>query len=201
VKHPEAPSWSIPKNTDWNILKVLEADEFLAPDNLLQTPSPNFVYHYQSRLKDPGKYDFAKQQKPVASDKVHPKLAYHMERGTATLAITNYYEGLPADRVLPIAGIIREAPDPRDSEVRDGPVAIELLGSSSVSPVFARRSTSSSSNTSSTLTGGGFPNETLDQTDHTRSHQGNSRRRLGERHKESAASSPAKCLPRQRHFK
>jgi hypothetical protein len=38
----------------------------------------------------------------------------HMERGTDTPANRLYYRDMPDDVVLPIAGLIREEPDPRD---------------------------------------------------------------------------------------
>ena len=45
----------------------------------------------------------------------------HLKNGSETPANRLYYKDMPDNRRLPIAGIIRESPDPRDSEVRESP--------------------------------------------------------------------------------
>ena len=53
--------------------------------------------------------------------KVHPKLLAHIAKGTATPANRLYYRGMPEKRVLPLAGIVRDKPDPRDLLDETGP--------------------------------------------------------------------------------
>jgi len=108
-------AWSDPKSPEWDVIRVLNSDECLAPDPLLKLPPRNYSYiDSNNRLKDPGKYAMHKESKPD-----HPKLQAHIKNGTDTPANRLYYKDMPPNRCLPIAGIIREAEDPRDSIVRD----------------------------------------------------------------------------------
>ncbi len=110
-----AQSWNIPGHPDWDIQRVLQSDECLAPDRLLKLPRDNHSYiDSNGKLKDPDKYVFVK-----GYEEPHPKLTEHIKKGTDTPALTLYYRDLPRDQILPIAGVIRDAPDQRDSVVRE----------------------------------------------------------------------------------
>jgi hypothetical protein len=111
------PSWSDPKSPDWDVARFLASDECLVPDSLLERPLRNYTYiDNNGRLKNPHKYTIVKEEK-----KPHPKLAAHIKNGTDTPANRLYYKDMPRKRVAPMAGIIRETPDPRDPVVR-GPL-------------------------------------------------------------------------------
>lgn len=111
---PKRPFWADHKSDNFDVLRFLEADEFLSPDTLGQFPQPNHTYiDSQGRLKDPHRYATA----PVPRTKTqpeHPKLTAHRKNGTVTPMNYLYYKDMPKHRVLPLAGIIRDTPDPRD---------------------------------------------------------------------------------------
>lgn len=99
--------WMDPKSDNWDVLRVIASDFCLATDPLLRRPSPNHTYiDSKGRLKDPHKYSNdhnSKEKRPS-----HPKLQAHIDNGTATPGLYTYYAGMPHDRSLPIAGVIRE---------------------------------------------------------------------------------------------
>jgi len=104
-------TWADPKSPEWDVIRVLNSDDCLAPDSLLKIPNPNYSYIDSiGKLKDPYKYAVEKQYVET-----HPTLAAHRRRGTATPAVELYYKDLPSDQSLPIAGKIQNSPDPRDN--------------------------------------------------------------------------------------
>lgn len=108
------PSWADPKSKDFDTVRFLQADEFHCPDPLAQLPSPNHTYiDSAGRLKDPHKYATAPPLKTRTGPE-HPKLISHRKNGTVTPMNYAYYKDMPKHRSLPLAGIIRDAPDPRD---------------------------------------------------------------------------------------
>ncbi|PBP21950.1 keratinolytic protein, partial [Diplocarpon rosae] len=97
-------SWNDPKSEDWDILRVLHDDDMLAKDNLLRLPPKNFTYiDSNGKLRDPNKYHEAK---PSSSTPPHPKLVNHMKNGTDTPTLRKYYEDMPRNQNIPIAGMI-----------------------------------------------------------------------------------------------
>jgi hypothetical protein len=115
TRYNPIPSWSTPGHPDWDIQRVLYSDECLAPDRLLKLPRENYNYvDSNSKLKNPDKYALVKEY-----EEHHPKLAELVKKGTDTPAHTLYYRYLQCEQTLPIAGIIRATPDPRDSVVRE----------------------------------------------------------------------------------
>jgi hypothetical protein len=118
-KKSSGHSWADPKSKDWDVLRFLTSDECLAPDPLLKLPAPNHTYHDRfGKLKDADRYAVpARPFKPI-----HPKLSAHFKSNTDTAPIRLYYQDLPPDQSLPIAGIIRsEQPksDPRYENPKD----------------------------------------------------------------------------------
>ncbi|KAH7351001.1 MRG-domain-containing protein [Rhexocercosporidium sp. MPI-PUGE-AT-0058] len=99
-------SWADPKSPDWDVIRFLQCDDMLAKDNLLQLPPKNFTYvdEVNQKLRNPNKYAYTKPKAPKLIP--HPKLADHIKKGTATEMMNLYYEDLPRDRVLPLAGKI-----------------------------------------------------------------------------------------------
>ncbi|PBP21462.1 keratinolytic protein [Diplocarpon rosae] len=97
-------SWNDPKSEDWDVLRVLHDDDMLAKDNLLRLPPKNFTYiDSNGKLRDPNKYH---EVKPSSSTPPHPKLVYHMKNGTDTPTLRKYYEDMPRNRNIPIAGMV-----------------------------------------------------------------------------------------------
>ncbi|KAK6583068.1 hypothetical protein PZA11_004144 [Diplocarpon coronariae] len=97
-------SWNDPNSKDWDILRVLDDDDMLAKDNLLRLPPKNFTYiDNNGKLRDPNKYHEAK---PSSSTSPHPKLVYHMRNGTDTPTLRKYYEDMPRNQNIPIAGVL-----------------------------------------------------------------------------------------------
>jgi hypothetical protein len=97
---------------------------------LLKLPTRNHTYlDSNGRLKDPHKYTYHQKEE----EKPHPKLAAHIRNGTDTSVNRLYYKDMRHKQVLPIAGIIREAPDRRDSVVRDPLLAKSQAGTARVS--------------------------------------------------------------------
>jgi hypothetical protein len=104
---------------------------------------------------------------------------------------------MPADRCAPIAGIIREEPDPRDvgvnsvvrEDVKLSPSPTWFGGSSAAEPNPKRLSII---NPNAILTGDSsdigreLPPKTFDKAGNPRPHKGNASRRLGERHQKPA---------------
>lgn len=98
------PSWMDPKSPDWDVLRFLQDDACLAPDPLLKLPPPNHTYYDRNgKLKDPLRY--ALPPRPEKTD--HPKLVAHFKNGTDTAPLRLYYQDLPPNHSLPIAGVIR----------------------------------------------------------------------------------------------
>ncbi|CZS87985.1 hypothetical protein WAI453_000374 [Rhynchosporium graminicola] len=98
--------WSDPKSSAWDVIRFLESDEMLAKDDLLQLPPKNFTYidEVNMKLKNPNKYFSSPPKAPRSTP--HPKLVEHAKRGTSTDMLRVYYDGVPHDRVLPLAGQI-----------------------------------------------------------------------------------------------
>lgn len=85
----------------------------------MQLPPKNYTYlDSKGQLRDPDKYRYPKDK---VEPKLHPKLIAHIKNGTDTPANRLYYRNMPEDAVLPLAGIIREEPDPRDQDEPDRP--------------------------------------------------------------------------------
>lgn len=94
-----------PKSDEWDILRVINSGCCLAEDPLLKLPSPKHTYiDAKGKLKDPDKYLVQKQ----LDGRSHPKLKAHIDNGTVTPALCAYYQDMPHDHCLPIAGFIRE---------------------------------------------------------------------------------------------
>jgi MRG len=95
-----------PKSDEWDVLRAIESDCCLAKDSLLRRPSPNHTYiDSKGRIKDPHKYSAQKKESKMSP---HPKLQAHIDNGTATPGLYTYYEGMPHDHNLPLAGFTRE---------------------------------------------------------------------------------------------
>lgn len=104
TRKKKEPSWMDPKSPDWNVLRFLQDDACLAPDPLLKLPPPNHTYHDKNgKLKDPHRYALP----PRPEKTFHPKLIAHFKNGTDTAPLRLYYQDLPPNNSLPIAGIIR----------------------------------------------------------------------------------------------
>jgi hypothetical protein len=199
-------SWADPKSPDWDIIRVLNSEECLIPDPLLKPPPRNYVYiDSNNRLKDPFKYAVVRDEKPL-----HPKLVAHINNGTETRANRLYYQDMPLDRCLPIAGIIRDKPDPRDAEV-NSVVREDLEVSSSLTELdgtvegcyFPEHLSILDPNPILTRdpspVGRELSRKAINQARNTRSHQSNARRRLGERDQESATRPPSLRSTRKRN--
>lgn len=129
-RNPSGSSWSDPKSDDWDIQRVLESEDCIAPDPLLKAPPKNYQYvDGNGYLKDKNKYaNRAAAEKKMAArlrgdegdepqyTKPHPKFEAHRKRGTATPMMHLYYGGLPADQNLPLAGIPRDEAKTKLSE-------------------------------------------------------------------------------------
>ena len=177
-------------------MRVLQSDECLAPDRLLTRPTKNFGYiDRQGRLKDYYKYASA----PVEEKTSHPKLLAHRANGTETRSSRYYYQDMPPDVCLPVAGKIRDQPDPRDTDnfslvgeaagffssriASDDESLRESSAEHSIcsidpNPVLTR---------SLPTVGGKLSRKTINQARNTRPYKGDARGRLGERNKEPAA--------------
>jgi hypothetical protein len=85
------PTWSDPKSSDWDLLRVLFSDAFIAPNPLLALPPRNHTYiDGDGQLNDHEKYC----QKKKVKERPYPKLAIHTKNGTATPALRFYYEDI-----------------------------------------------------------------------------------------------------------
>jgi hypothetical protein len=97
-------SWMNPASADWDVVRFLNAHHLHGKDDLLKRPPTNYSYiDGKGKLKDPLKYDTSKLD-PIA----HPDLVRHIDNGTDSKVLHQYYQDLPRDQHLPIAGIIRE---------------------------------------------------------------------------------------------
>lgn len=198
--------WADPKSSQWDIFRVLQSKECLAPDPLLDRPSKNYSYiDSKGRLKNPLKYASTLDEESV----VHPKLAAHRLNGTETKENRLYYHCMPPDRCLPIAGIIRDHPDPRDVESHSLPGRV--AGTSSSPADFQEQYGRDSSpervssidpepalTYNSSSVGRELPCKTIDQARDTGPHKGHARRRLGKRNKEPATRAPSLRSSRKR---
>lgn len=102
-------AWMDPKSDEWDALRVINSDCCLAKDPLLRRPSSNHSYiDNKGQLKDPYKYFAHKNPNSKPKKRPHPKLQVHIDNGTATPELYAYYEDMPHDHNLPIAGVIRE---------------------------------------------------------------------------------------------
>lgn len=104
--------WSVPNNDIWPIMKVLTTQDCIAPDRMLKLPSKNHTYiDSQGKLKDPYKYAWGRElasdpEKPLKPLKIHPTLARHIKRGTATKYNRLWYENMDDKSWAPLAGVI-----------------------------------------------------------------------------------------------
>jgi hypothetical protein len=98
-----------PKSHEWDVLKVINSECCLAEDPLLKLPSSKYAYiNSKGELKDPDKYLAHKLSQSQLEDRPHPKLQAHIDNRTATPALRLYYQDMPYDHILPLAGVIRE---------------------------------------------------------------------------------------------
>ena len=100
-------AWADPKSSEWDVIRFLQDDEMLAPDNLLQLPPKGFEYidEVNGKLRNPNKYAYS-HSKPARAVPPHPKLLEHIKNGTDTAMVRLYYEDMPRKRVVPFAGRI-----------------------------------------------------------------------------------------------
>ncbi|TVY43938.1 Chromatin modification-related protein [Lachnellula subtilissima] len=104
----DAP-WSIPGNPEWDVQRVLNAEDLMVDDYLLELPDRNFSYIANNgRLKNPDFYGQFSQTKTEIRKRIHPKLQEHINKKTDTPAVHRYYKDLPHNITMPIAGIIFE---------------------------------------------------------------------------------------------
>jgi hypothetical protein len=102
-------AWMDPKSHEWDVLKVINSACCLAEDPLLKVPSSKHAYiNSKGGLKDPDRYLAHKLSQSQLEDRPHPKLQAHIDNGTATPALRLYYQDMPYDHILPLAGVIRE---------------------------------------------------------------------------------------------
>ena len=129
MRRNPVPTWSIPGHPDWDVIKVLQSDECLAPDRLLELPKPNHTYISKAgKLKDPNRYAWGQVLPPR-----HPKIEALIKSGNYKRVHESYYQNMPRDVNIPTAGIPRDRPEPLsrsasscDSEDEDGHHTLNL---------------------------------------------------------------------------
>lgn len=133
--HGSGPPWSDPKSSEWDVHRVLNSDELLAPDSLLSMPPPNHTYLLdgERHFRDPDRHGAGKR----IEEEPHPKLAAHIRNGTDTPALRCYYANMPHYVNLPLAGISRDWPNPVNSGVRGLSAESSASSGSSGSPFNA----------------------------------------------------------------
>ena len=100
-------AWADPNSSEWDVIRFLQDDEMLAPDNLLQLPPKGFEYidEVNGRLRNPNKYAYS-HSKPAKANALRPKLLEHIKNGSDTAMVRLYYEDMPRKHVVPFAGRI-----------------------------------------------------------------------------------------------
>lgn len=98
-----------PTSHEWDVLRVINSESCLVDDPLLKLPTSKHAYiNSKGELKDPDKYSAHKRSHSQLEERLHPKFQAHIGNGTVTPALRLYYQDMPHDHVLPLAGVIRE---------------------------------------------------------------------------------------------
>ena len=192
----DSKPWADPCSKEWDVVRFLQDDSSVTPDNLLTLPPPHYSYMRDLKAHKPSPLNSA--DRSAYDLKAHPKKS----------------TPLP---VVPTAGKIREKQDPRDPDLRallieDAKILSEVSRSNSVvtdvsteksseelSDVFSFDIYSARKLTRGSTAGGKLSRKTLNKARDIRSDQVVPRRRLGERHKESPTRPASKRSPRQRN--
>lgn len=111
--HTRIPPWRDPHSFEWDLKRVLQSDDAIAPDNLLDLPPPSFIYVDESKL-DTLEDFYPKPSPPQLKRNVldvleapHPKLAILIEAGTDMPVDHFYFEDMLHNLCLPLAGLPR----------------------------------------------------------------------------------------------
>ncbi|KUJ18227.1 MRG-domain-containing protein [Mollisia scopiformis] len=113
--------WSNPGTDLYDIKRMLMSDQCLAPDTLLQRPTPDFKYiQDDGTLRPAPHYDWNAKNKEKDKKKYtgHPKYAAHKRNNTATRENLLYYNFMQKDHNIPLAGML-DIKQSQTSEVRD----------------------------------------------------------------------------------
>ena len=125
------PDYANPKSKHWDVIKLLNDDDCLAPDHLLQLPPPNFSYLPKKVNKkgdkkgdhadetvlpyDTERYDWHEDRE---SKPMHPSLVLRQNNGNLNNTLWLYYGDMSLTQCLPIAGLSSEVKDKMLSEAR-----------------------------------------------------------------------------------